>query len=515
MVLGDNGVIARIIVDPVTGKRSLNRTPFSQSLRPAPRFGDVASIGGNDVIDGGDGHDMIDGQRGDDIVNGGQGNDDIVGGTGNDRLAGNDGNDVVLGQVGQILLPTSHTSGREIVVEDLGTITGYLNSYQRLASGVRLNDFVIATTVYAPDLQPLRTLLILIDLLDPQHDFIDGDRGDDVLVGGRGHDQIHGGEGNDLLSGGRGNDLLNGNRGDDVIIGDDLNNTAGPGGLQASIVRGVRLTDDTSLTANSIRLGENGLLVIPPMRTVPENFACSSATSHSTIITSPIASDEIARPDGSTLTPWLGIVPDIVHNPEWAAGDDVISAGSGDDLVFGDDLVVEAAAPAANRFAPELSGLQTILRQMAINFDRAADARSYGPRFHPGHDAVAGNDVIYGEDGNDTLVGDSGIVASRASGAVLTANDLQDLQRVVNDVSLLASAASALLRQDFHRAGSYRPGFALQNVDLGNDRLDGGLGINVVIPGNAGAVQSVGAGCGGAGAAAIQIGRDQATATPN
>ena len=188
---------------------------------------------------------------------------------------------------------------------------------------------------------------------------------------------------------------------------------------------------------------------------------------------------------------------------------------SGDDLVFGDDLVVEAAAPAANRFAPELSGLQTILRQMAINFDRAADARSYGPRFHPGHDAVAGNDVIYGEDGNDTLVGDSGIVASRASGAVLTANDLQDLQRVVSDVSLLASAASALLRQDFDRAGSYRPGFALQNIDLGNDSLDGGLGINVVIPGNAGAVQSVGAGCGGAGAAAIQIGRDQATATPN
>jgi len=41
------------------------------------------------------------------------------------------------------------------------------------------------------------------------------------------------------------------------------------------------------------------------------------------------------------------------------------------------------------------------------------------------------------------------------------------------------------------------------------------LGINVVIPGNAGAVQSVGAGCGGAGAAAIQIGRDQVTATPN
>ena len=61
MVLGDNGVIARIIVDPVTGKRILNRTPFSQSLRLAPRFGDVASIGGNDVIDGGDGHDMIDG----------------------------------------------------------------------------------------------------------------------------------------------------------------------------------------------------------------------------------------------------------------------------------------------------------------------------------------------------------------------------------------------------------------------------------------------------------------------
>ncbi|HEY9273083.1 retention module-containing protein [Achromobacter sp.] len=63
------------------------------------------------------------------------------------------------------------------------------------------------------------------DMLDAQgdtrggHDWLYGDRGDDILYGQGGNDKLQGGAGHDILSGGTGNDNLEGNAGNDVLIG--------------------------------------------------------------------------------------------------------------------------------------------------------------------------------------------------------------------------------------------------------------------------------------------------------
>ncbi len=58
------------------------------------------SIGGDDILNGGNGNDSIDGNSGNDIINGDNGRDTLVGGVGNDILIGGNGRDTLVGGVG-------------------------------------------------------------------------------------------------------------------------------------------------------------------------------------------------------------------------------------------------------------------------------------------------------------------------------------------------------------------------------------------------------------------------------
>ena len=54
---------------------------------------DIFGLGGNDVLQGGNGADWIDGGTGDNALYGGLGNDTLLGGRGHDVLHGGDGDD--------------------------------------------------------------------------------------------------------------------------------------------------------------------------------------------------------------------------------------------------------------------------------------------------------------------------------------------------------------------------------------------------------------------------------------
>ncbi len=117
-----------------------NMTYFAQGGNDA-----IGAVTGNDVLDGGDGNDFIDGEYitntpGTDWLQGGQGNDRLEGGGSDDLLFGGSGNDLLLGEDG--------------------------------------------------------------------HDRLFGDSGQDNLLGGEGNDVLQGGDGDDLLQGQGGDDTL-------------------------------------------------------------------------------------------------------------------------------------------------------------------------------------------------------------------------------------------------------------------------------------------------------------------
>ena len=122
---------------------------------------------GDDTLDGGTGNDVLDGGEGEDILSGGSGDDSLDGGAGNDELNGGNGDDVLYGRGGK------------------DTLNGG-NGNDDLRGGAG-------------------------------NDTLRGGNGDDVLRGGNGDDVLKGGDGNDLLIGGDGADSIDGGDGDDVV----------------------------------------------------------------------------------------------------------------------------------------------------------------------------------------------------------------------------------------------------------------------------------------------------------
>ncbi|MDA8585143.1 hypothetical protein N9L47_02625 [Rhodobacteraceae bacterium] len=161
---------------------------------------DIRSFAGNDLVDGGNGNDTINGNSGDDTVLGGLGNDSLLGGSGNDVIEGGEGNDTVNGG-----------SGDDTVLGGLG------------------NDRVIGGNGN--------------DVVDggAGTDKVYGGRGNDTLFGGEGSDSLYGGNDDDTLDGGAGNDKLYGGNGSDVLVASTGNDTLNGGdGTDVAVFTGNR-----------------------------------------------------------------------------------------------------------------------------------------------------------------------------------------------------------------------------------------------------------------------------------
>ncbi|MEP3247441.1 MAG: Ig-like domain-containing protein [Sneathiella sp.] len=165
---------------------------------------DMYGGSGNDLLVGGTGNDDMYGDAGDDTLIGGSGNDDMYGGSGNDLLVGGTGNDDMYGGDGADTLRGGTGNddmfggdGNDLLVGDAGDDDmsgGDGNDVMRGGSG---------------------------------DDSMGGDAGDDHMHGGSGNDTMSGGEGDDTMLGGSGSaDVMYGDAGDDVMYGDNGDNAA-------------------------------------------------------------------------------------------------------------------------------------------------------------------------------------------------------------------------------------------------------------------------------------------------
>ena len=208
-------------------------------------------IGGDDVIDAGDGNNVILGGFGNDNITTGNGVDFILGDNGNvtfttsgvitfafttDWLLGGDdtihsggGNDYIFGGTGNDWIDAG--AGDDTVVGDQGSYSlvdalidyGHPHGITLYESGVNVYDS-LGRVIYLPAIEGNDTIygedgndLIYSEGGD---DYVDGGNGDDTVYGGTGDDVIHGGYGNDLLLGGPGGDYLDGGPGSNVLYVD-------------------------------------------------------------------------------------------------------------------------------------------------------------------------------------------------------------------------------------------------------------------------------------------------------
>ncbi|MBI2477423.1 MAG: hypothetical protein HYV60_01845 [Planctomycetia bacterium] len=164
-----------------------------------------------DRLQGGDDNDAIHGGGGNDIIRGEQGFDHLEGGDGNDQMSGGGATDVMFGGAGNDTM--SGEEGDDYVVGGSG------NDFMDGGAG---HDWLWgdATNSYpAGYTDPIRYTFEFVNT-NRGHDVMYGGKGNDILLGGNGNDFIRGDDGDDAIVGGAGDDTLAGANGNDTVLGD-------------------------------------------------------------------------------------------------------------------------------------------------------------------------------------------------------------------------------------------------------------------------------------------------------
>ncbi len=528
VVLGDNGLVTRTILggDWKTVTWQTNPAPFADTpMRGIVRFDFIDAVAGNDTISGDAGDDQLLGQMGNDVIEGGDGQDDIVGGLGSDDLAGGAGVDIVLGDEGRIvraydpsggaLLNSDGTWHRDVVLEEIGTVTASIFSDSRVhaAGGLATADLAAAD------------LVLLTGALDPNAESL-LHRGDNgawytrmlaVTLAPASDDHLSGGDGNDVLFGQRGNDTIEGDGGDDVIFGDSASNTSSIVTDLPTIINAVRLTAAAAGTDIALPLG--GEVVVPAVNLLPASLnanaprievypAIADATSDLT------GAGTLLATDGTKLQVYVALAPSLLTVARQPTGNDVLDGGAGNDTIFGDDgafynLDVTGYGPLDARIDVVSGALSHLLEAFDV-FTASTDSLNVSLGRRSAVDISYGNDTIRGGGGDDLIVGDAGRMIVHGSNplgelslasAMRLTTFLDNLHTVVADATAVAQEATdAVVGQISARTGTPVAYFGIgllpgevrvtHRLVQGNDTIDAGDGDDLVTGDNLFLVQA-------------------------
>jgi Ca2+-binding RTX toxin-like protein len=339
------------------------------------------SIGGNDVINTGNGHDVIFGGAANDTVNSTGGHNVILGDNGqatfsvsavlldvtatdpsiggSDNITSGAGNDLIIAGTGSDTV--SSGAGNDLIFGDHGRVTGSINLTE-----LPLNTYtpVFTFTSIATQNSDLGG-----------DDLINAGADDDIIIGGQGIDRILGGSGDDDIIGGHtvadgqdSGDWLDGGSGNDYIAGDN-----------AYIHREPRTTDTRFRTlVGSEVLGVDGNGVVTTTTQLdPSGTAKRTITlfNHTTTTVSGVyGNDAIAG----------------------GSGNDTIFGQLGNDAIQGDGAVVNAAG--------------TMVYNVVATLLSTDDIDGPGTDGDDYIEGGGGNDTILGNLGQDDIIGGSSIL---------------------------------------------------------------------------------------------------------
>lgn len=490
--------------------------------RVISRFITSTDGGGNDIIDGNDGDDFAFGGQGNDTIRGGVGQDDMVGGhnvpfgsDADDTIEGNENEDAILGDNGIIT--------RTLLSTQLGTWQNYLAPF----------DSVVIRDVQAFDDQDLVAGNDSIDGGDAM-DIIDGQRGNDNIDGGADDDEIEGGLGDDTIQGGGGRDVVMADSGE---IFRDFNADGTPRlNANGQWHRDVML-EDIGRVVGKIDLDRTPLTNLPP------DLAAQILEADMVVLGGSFQAngDRLNHTDNRAWNTTALLIDLVSSNDDTIdggedddtifgqRGDDSLAGGNGDDTLFGDggtnlvsfetDLpqivgalrLIEAAGGVPLDLDPNgsvivtnlvakpgdlmadrpdlqlVSGVNTALEETA-NHDalRRTDGStmvpliSLIPDFIHHTSALAGNDDIAGDDGKDLIFGDHATVRSELRTGVEALQVAMD--EAIGDMLGVMHALNAL-SMDHDVVGHQIDAVPIgqPRLEIGNDRIDGGLGEDTIV----------------------------------
>jgi hypothetical protein len=355
-----------------------------------------AAADGPLTVNLGAGDDTFDGSRSSLglTVSGGDGADTIIGGTGNDQLSGGAGDDVILGGPGEVM----RGAVTSVLLLDRAVVAG---SIPLSGAGVPQGDAATVQALLEADLVLLEgganPQALLLDLASDGNDVLDGGAGNDALYGGSGSDTLIGGDGNDFLAGGAGNDVLDGGAGNDTLAGDQAFIDSPAAGV-AQLRHGLLMPD--------------GTVIVPQMEVMPGR--------------API----MQRAIDSQGPACAAVITDFSHHLGLLPGNDTLSGGGGDDVLVGDNLVLDRAEVSfdAASMAAALANADDLLAT-ANAFADMVRAQAGPPQSawdHGWHEPdittvidhfyTIGSDALDGGAGNDVLIGDDSITLAPSIG---------------------------------------------------------------------------------------------------
>ena len=349
-----------------------------------------------------DGDDYIEGNGGDDLIFGGLGQDDIVGGSsslfglseaalrpdGADTIYGGAGTDVARDTLGD-LTAEGHALDADVILGDNGNIYRLVGT-NAVATGNFLTfnyDNYGAATIIPRAFEVLDYTLggDAGDL--GAGDVLHGEAGDDVVHGMSGNDVIFGEGQDDDLYGGVGHDRLYGGAGEDGIIGDDGKILTSRNGLAEPLSGLFSPNEQTTLS-------------------VPGPFTGAvvyiAGRLHKSVILS-------AWEVGGNDVIYGGLGDDFLHG---GAGDDAISGAEALDVFYNTNAPTEVPLPydaATGKFdAYDADNPMVKIDGFLLNFDATDET---GAKIHDGKDRIfgdLGNDWLVGGTGHDRLFGGMG-----------------------------------------------------------------------------------------------------------
>ncbi|MCW5698021.1 MAG: calcium-binding protein [Bauldia sp.] len=234
---------------------------------------DMFGGAGKDTLTGGSGGDLLSGDGENDVVLGKGGNDLLVGGDGDDTLTGGDGDDQVFGAGGNDRMIWNPGDDTDLFEGGDGIDTAEVNGgggaevFTATANGTRVRFDRLDPAPFSLDIGTTEKLVVNMNGGDDSFSAtgnlaaligiaVDGGEGNDTILGSNGIDLLIGGDGNDFVDGQQGNDTALLGAGDDVFQwdpGDGSDTVEGEAGSDKLLFNGSNANEIIAISANGAR----------------------------------------------------------------------------------------------------------------------------------------------------------------------------------------------------------------------------------------------------------------------
>ena len=424
-IKGGKPTVANTALIQVFGQGGDDFITLDESNGALPRA-NLFGGAGKDVITGGSGGDMLFGQAGNDVLLGKGGADFLFGGADDDVLTGGDGDDQVFGEAGNDRFVWNPGDDTDLWEGGAGIDTAEVNGgngtevFTLTANGTRTRFDRLDPAPFSIDMGTMEKIVVNMNGGDDRFSAtgnlaaligvtVDGGAGNDVILGSNGADLLIGGEGNDFVDGQQGNDTALLGAGDDVFQwdpGDGSDVVEGGAGSDTLLFNGSAANEIMTASANGGRalFTRNIGNIVMDLNDV-ESLDIAALGGADQIVVNDLSGTDVTEVNIDLASTIGGTAGD-------AAADMVtVNAPNGDDIVdvfgSGSSLAILGLAASVNIAHSEGANDSLVIQGLGGNDGITATTLPAGVA-RLMLDGGAGDDVILGSQGADTLIGGEG-----------------------------------------------------------------------------------------------------------